>query len=102
MMPFLILLATSLLVFSGAAAALFFVRHFALVILSIELMFVASTLLLVSFFTFMANPGSDGIMLLFSLWAIAAAEAMALITFYIFMKSKGFNFDIRNLNRLKW
>jgi len=36
------------------------------------------------------------------LWAVAAVEIITLITFYAYMKSRGFDFDITKLSKLKW
>ncbi|MGC8676308.1 MAG: hypothetical protein ACP5T3_02210 [Candidatus Micrarchaeia archaeon] len=98
---FVLVLAASLMA-SGAIAGIIFSRHFVLLMLAVETLLVASTILLISFFSASTRPDSAGIMLLFSIWAIAAAEAMLAITFYLAMRSRGFGFDTSKLDEMKW
>lgn len=70
--------------------------------LGIELIFVASTIVLVSFFDYNALSSPSGIILLFSIWAVAAAEIITIIALYVYMKSRGLSFDISKLSKLKW
>jgi hypothetical protein len=37
-----------------------------------------------------------------AIWAVAAVEVITLVTFYVYMKSRGFNFDVSKLSKLKW
>ncbi len=101
-MPFQFVLFTSLLIVAAAIAGLLTSRHFVLLFLSVELIFIASIVLLVYFFAFSSSPSGEGLMLLFAIWAIAAAETIVLITFYVFMKHFGFDFDVSKLKELKW
>lgn len=84
--------------FAGVATE----RHFIVVMLAIELIFLASTIAIVAFFSYAQNPGPDGVVALVSIWAVAAVEIITLITFYVYMKSRGFGFDISTLSRLRW
>lgn len=77
-------------------------RHFVVIMLAIELMFIASATLLVSFFSFAGSPGTDAVAMLIGIWAVAAAEVIAMVTLYSFMKLRGFDFDITKLSRFKW
>lgn len=77
-------------------------RNLIVIMLGIELIFVASTITLVSFFSY--NPASTpiGVMALFSIWAVASVEIITVIAFYVYMKYKGISFDVSNLMRMKW
>ena len=57
-----------------------------------ELMLVAGSMALVSFIAFLDNPGADGLMLLLSIWAVAAVEGMAIISFYVYVKARNSGF----------
>ncbi len=86
---------------SAALAGLIAERHFVVMMVCIELILLSSVIALVTFMSYSQNPGGDGIILLISLWAVAAVEVIALITFYVFMKSQGFDFDVSKLSDLK-
>lgn len=77
-------------------------RRFLAVALAVELMLVASSILLVSFFSFAGSPGPDAAIMLIGIWAVAAAEVIATVTLYFYMKSKGFDFDVSGLSKLRW
>lgn len=100
MLAYLLVAAASLI--AVALAGIISDRHFVVIMLAVELIFLASIIALVSFFAYMQTPGGSGVVLLISIWSIAAAEIIALITFYVFMKSRGFDFDITKLSKLKW
>ncbi|MEM0147266.1 MAG: hypothetical protein QXR85_01605 [Candidatus Micrarchaeaceae archaeon] len=101
MIPIVILIA-SLFIAAGAIVGMIFSRHFIIIMLAVEMLLIAAIVLLVSFFATSTNPSSSGIMLLFLIWAIAAAEAIVALAFYAFMKSRGISFDISKLNEMKW
>ena len=65
-------------------------------------MFVASAIALVSFFSYGAVPNQGAIVMLISIWAVAAAEIITLVTFYVYMKSRRIDFDVTRLSRMKW
>ncbi len=77
-------------------------RHFIVIMLAIELMLAASTILIVSFFSSSSSPGSIGVMALLSIWVVAATEVITVISFYVYIKANGASFDVTKLNRLKW
>ncbi len=84
-----------------ALAAIAAERHFVLIVLAIELIFLASTILLVYFFVVRGVESSGAVLLLISIWSVAAVEVMALITFYVYMKASGQRFDVALLSKIK-
>lgn len=96
------LFMASVAVVAVALAGIVSDRHFIVMMLAIELIFVASAVLLVSFFSFARSPDPAAVDMLISIWAVAATEVIAMVTFYVYMKSQGFNFDVAKLSRLKW
>ncbi|VVB77483.1 NAD(P)H-quinone oxidoreductase subunit 4L, chloroplastic [uncultured archaeon] len=93
---------TAIALFGVAVAALTTNRHFVMIMLAIELIFISSTLLLVSFFAAGSTATGDPATMLVAIWSVAAAEVIAAVTFYVFMRSKGMDFDITKLSRMKW
>ena len=102
MIPFTYLLAIGLSLFGIGLAGIASERHLVVILLSIEVIFASSTIILVSFFSFASNADPSALIMLVSIWAVAAAEIIALITFYVYMKSNGISFDISKLSKLKW
>ena len=100
MLEYLVLVSVALV--AVALAGIITDRHFVVIMLAIELMFIASAILLVSFFSFASPGGSDAVVMLIGIWAAAAVEVITMVTLYIYMKSQGFDFDITKLSRLKW
>ena len=96
------LAAASVALVAIAIAGIISDRHFIAMMLGIELMFIASSILLVSFFSFASSPGPDAVTMLVGIWAVAAAGIIATVTLYVCMKSQGFDFDMAKLSRLKW
>lgn len=80
--------------FGISLAAVLADRHFVRVMLAMEFMLVASSIVFVSFFSFSENAGGDGLMMLISIWAVAAVEGMAIIALYTFMRSGNLRFDV--------
>jgi NADH:ubiquinone oxidoreductase subunit K len=97
-----ILLFASVSLFSIALAGIISNRHLIVIMLGVELIFIASILGLVSFFSYAKNPDSSAVIMLVALWSVAAAEVIAVITFYVYMKAHGSDFDVMKLSRLKW
>lgn len=77
-------------------------RHFIIIMLGVELILLASTIVLIGFMSYNASSSPSGVFLLLSIWAVASAEIITLIAFYVYMKAKGFDFDVSKLSRLKW
>jgi NADH:ubiquinone oxidoreductase subunit K len=96
------LAAASIALVAIAIAGIIADRHFIMMMLAIELMFIASSILLVSFFSFAGSPGPDAVVLLVGIWAVAACGVIATVTLYVCMKAQGFDFDVAKLSRLKW
>ncbi len=77
-------------------------RHFIAMMLGIESIFAASTVLLISFFDASKTANPQAFIMLIAIWAVAAAEIMVMIVLYVYMKSEGINFDVSKLTRMKW
>ncbi len=75
-------------------------RHFILMIISVEMMLVAGTILAVSFFSYLL-PGSAIVVLLFAIWSVAAIEIISLIVFYRYMSKENLSLDVSKLSKLK-
>ena len=80
---------------SGIAAS----RNFLIMMLSVEVAIAASTLLAISFFSFIA-PGNI-VILLVAIWSVASAEVMALVTFYRYLVRYQISLDVSKLSKLK-
>jgi NADH:ubiquinone oxidoreductase subunit K len=100
MIGYLLVIAVALL--GIALAGIISEKHFVAVMLAIELIFIASIIALVSFFSYATSPDPSAVMMLIGIWAVASVEIITLITFYVYMKAKGFDFDITKLSKLKW
>ena len=77
-------------------------RHFIVIMLGIELILVASTLALVAFFDASSPVNPGAMVLLISIWSVAAVEIITLITFYVYMKFRRIDFDVSKLTKMKW
>jgi NADH:ubiquinone oxidoreductase subunit K len=97
-----LLLFASVSLFAIALAGIISNRHFIVIMLGVELIFIASIFGLISFFSYARNPDPSAVIMLIALWSVAAAEVIALITFYVYMKAHGSDFDVVKLSRLKW
>jgi NADH:ubiquinone oxidoreductase subunit K len=100
MLTYLLILAVTLL--GIALAGIIAEKHFVTVMLAIELVFIASTIALVSFFAYAQDPDPSAVIMLIGIWSVASVEIITLITFYMYMKAKGFDFDITKLSKFKW
>ncbi len=81
---------------AGVAAS----RHFLLMILSVEIALVASTLLATAMYYTVAGSGNI-MLLLFTLWTVAAVEAIALVSFYRYLARYETSLDVAKLSRLR-
>ncbi len=97
---YLYLLAASLLAIGLAGIASD--RHLIVIMLSVELIFAASIVLLVGIFSYSSKPNPDAVIMLFSIFAVAAAEVITVISFYMYMKHNRIEFDVTKLSKLKW
>lgn len=95
-----LLLAPMILV-AIAVAGLVNEKHFVVLLLGVELIFLSSTLIIGYAFSALQAPDPSGVMALIAVWSAAAAEVIALIAFYIYMKSSGVDFDVTKLSRLR-
>lgn len=102
MIELIYIFALSLGILSIGLAGIGSDRHLVIILLGVELVLIASTIALVSFFSYNASPNPEAVVMLFAIFAVAAAEVITVITFYIYMKSRGLDFDVSKLTRLKW
>ncbi len=77
-------------------------RHFIVIMLAVELIFVASTISLVAFFSYIPVVNPDAVLMLFSIFAVASVEIITVIALYVFMKQHGIGFDMAYLARMRW
>ncbi len=94
--------ALSLVLIGIAFAGLATDRHFIVIMLGIALILVASTIALVGFFDYNAVQNPGAIVMLISIWAVAAVEIITLMAFYVYMKYRGADFDVTKLSKMKW
>ncbi len=94
--------ALSVALFSLGLAGIATDRHLVVIMLSVELIFVASTIALVGHFVYTSPPEQGAVIMLFSIFTVAAVEIITVITFYVYMKHNKIEFDVTKLSRLKW
>lgn len=102
MLDFSYIMAVSIAVFAIGIAGVATNKHFVVIMLGIELMLVASMIAVVGYFSYLQDPDPIGIVLLLSIWAVAAVEVIAIVAFYVYMKYIDFDFDVTKLSKLKW
>ena len=89
----------SFAVFALGIAGLVSSRNIVIMLLSTEIMLLSSTLLALVFFSFDVN--GQILPLLFTIWAIASAEAITVIVFYRYLISSKSSLDIKILSKLR-
>ncbi len=102
MIPVIDIFVLSLALLSVGLAGIATDRHLIVIMLSIELIFVASLIALVGFFSSSPVPNPDAVIMLLSIFAVAAAEIITVVTFYVYMKHREADFDVRKLSKMKW
>lgn len=75
-------------------------RHFIIMMLSIEVVFVGSIIMLVGFFD-MIQGSALFLLLLASIWAVLVAEVSGIVVFYIYMRKRGLGFNVSKFSRLR-
>lgn len=101
MLAFLMLAYFSMLLLGLAISGFVLSRHFVFMLLSVELVLISAIVLLVDFLAYLQVSG-EGIMLLFSIWAISAVDAIMAVAFFIYIKREGYNFDVSKLSKMRW
>ena len=94
--------ALSIALFAIGLAGIATERHLVVIMLSVELIFVASTIALIGYFSYGSSSNSNAVLMLFSIFAVAAVEIITVITFYVYMKHHGIEFDVTKLSSMKW
>ncbi|MEM0086714.1 MAG: NADH-quinone oxidoreductase subunit K [Candidatus Micrarchaeaceae archaeon] len=95
-------IALAVAIFSIGVAGALSSRHFIEIVLAIELIFVASTIALVAFFSAASPSASGAALLLIVIWSLVAAETITFVGIYMVMKHRLQDFDIRKLSSTKW
>lgn len=97
MFAYLLLLGFALLSIgiAGIAAS----RHFVVMVLSIEVILAAASLLALNFYTFVSV--GEILPLLFIIWAIAALDVLALVVLYRYLAKFKASMDVSKLERLR-
>lgn len=98
-MIFMYFVVLSVALFAVGISGVLASRNFLIMMLSIEIAITASTLLALSFFYFVS--GSNILLLLITIWSIAAVEVMALVVFYRYMVKGQISLDISKLSKLR-
>ncbi|MDE1861061.1 MAG: NADH-quinone oxidoreductase subunit K [Candidatus Micrarchaeota archaeon] len=102
MIPLFYFITVSVVMLAIGLAGIASDRHLIVIVLGVELILVASIISLVGFFTYSQPQNTDAIAMLLALFVVAAVEVIAVITFYVHMKSMNVDFDVTKLSRLKW
>lgn len=102
MLPLIYIYALAIALFAIGLAGIATERHLVVIMFSVELIFVASTVALVGNFSYGSSANPDAVIMLFSIFAVAAVEIIAVITFYVYMKHHRIEFDVTKLSKLKW
>lgn len=89
----------SFALFAIGIAGIAATRHFLFMILSIEVALVAASLLATVFYY--TTVQGNIMLLLFSIWTIAATEAIALVAFYRYLARYETSLDVTKLSRLR-
>lgn len=92
-------IALSFAIFAIGIAGIAASRHFIIMMLSAEVAIIAGTLLATVFFYY-SNP-SDIVIMLIALWSVAAAEVIALVTFYRYLAKEELSMDVTKLSKLR-
>ena len=95
----LLFILIAFVLFSMGIGGIASTRHFIMMINSIEIIFIASTLLAAAFFTYLV-PGNI-ILLLLSIWSVASIEVIALIILYRYVSKTMFSLDVSKLSKLR-
>jgi NADH-quinone oxidoreductase subunit K len=98
-MIFIYLLGLSLILFAIGIAGISSSRHFIVMMFSVEIVLVAAALLAASVFSYL-GIGSI-LLLLFTVWAVAAAEVVVAISLYQYMVKAEVSLDVSKLSKLR-
>ncbi|MEM0200928.1 MAG: hypothetical protein QXD23_00810 [Candidatus Micrarchaeaceae archaeon] len=102
MIPLFYILSICVALMSIGIAGVAIEKNFITIMIAIELIFLASSIAFVGFFSYSSSPNASGFVGLITIWAVAAVEIISLIAIYIYMKANGFEFNIELLSKLKW
>ncbi len=98
-MIFVYLLGLSLVLFAIGIGGITSSRHFIIMMFSVEIVLVAAALLAASVFSYIG--AGNVLLLLFMIWAIAAAEVVVAIALYRHMIKADMSLDVSKLSKLK-
>ena len=89
----------SFILFSIGIAGIAISRHFIRIIISVEIILMASTILAVTFFSYLIQ--GNIILLLLAIWSVAVVELIVLILFYRYMSKINLSLNVSKLSKLK-
>jgi NADH-quinone oxidoreductase subunit K len=92
-------IALSLAVFAIGIGGMASSRHVLTIVISSEVAIAASALLAAAFFSYVSV--GNILVLLLSMWSVAAMEVIALVAVYRYMAKTGVMMDVTKLSRLK-
>ena len=95
------MLAAALALFAIGLSGIVASRHFVVMILSSEVILVSAIIAAAAFFSSATAGDGSFIVLVLTIWAIAGAEIIVLVSFYTRMKSMNVDFDVSKLNKLR-
>ena len=101
MLPFYYSIAFGTALLAIGLAGIVASRHFIITILSVEIIFAGSIVALVGYFVGSAITNGTFFTILLSLWAVASTEIIGLVAFYVYMKGRVGDFDLKKLTNLK-
>jgi len=76
-------------------------RHIVLIVLSVEVMFVSSIILLAAAASYTSTLNGDAAAMIIAVWAVAASDVIVLVALYLIIKAKGAKFDVTLFSELK-
>ncbi len=95
MFNYLLLLCFAL--FSLGVAGIASSKHFVIMVLSIEVILVASSLAAISFYSYVVSASI--LPVLFAIWAIAALDVIGLVVFYRHLARHKVSLDVTKLTK---
>ncbi|MGC8585932.1 MAG: NADH-quinone oxidoreductase subunit NuoK [Candidatus Micrarchaeia archaeon] len=97
MLTYMMLLSFAII--SIGLAGITATRHFIMIVVSVELMLLGSSLLAVSIFHYYA--AGNIIILLLSIWAVAAIEVIVAVVLYRYMEKEELTLDVSKFSKLR-
>ncbi|MDE1761977.1 MAG: hypothetical protein KGH78_02160 [Candidatus Micrarchaeota archaeon] len=101
MVPYYYFVAIGAGLLAAGLAGVVSSRHFIVTILSIEIIFAGAISALVGYYVGALSTNGSFFILLLALWAVASTEIIGIVAFYVYMRDKVSDFDLRKLTQMK-